>query len=233
MAKAIVLNEDNGVVYASSRQVAKDFGKRHDHTLESVRDIIKNLSPENSGVRIDEYFIESQYVSRGKKYVEYRLTKDGFLLLAMGFTGVKALEFKMDYINQFKLMEAQLREIDSKINVHGNLSDDDYAEIKFKTAQRLRKAFLNSQDIFKDYERFVAYSTKTMSVKKRNTRLDQIVDTLKVREEGLYREKQKGYRAERENINELVEIILRDINEMNKRSYGTKLGYAKNKKSDS
>lgn len=40
----------------------------------------------------------------------YIMNRDGFSLLAMGFTGKKALEWKLKYINAFNEMERQLRE---------------------------------------------------------------------------------------------------------------------------
>jgi Rha family phage regulatory protein len=229
MGKIISLSTENGVVFATSRQVAEDFGREHKDVLESVRGIIKNLTTENTAMKFDRYFIEGTYTSRGKMYPEYKLTKDGFTLLAMGFTGVKALQFKIDYINKFNEMEWQLKEIDTKMNENGELTEGEYSDIKFSTVYRVKNTFLDSQDIFKDYERFTTYSRKTMDVKLRNTRLEQIIETLKSREDMLYRTKQKGYRAERENIIELTEEILRDINEMNKRSYGQKLGHANRK----
>lgn len=84
MENVIKLIVDNDKVYASSREVADNFDKRHDHVLESIRDIIKNFTPEKSGVKLQDYFIESTYIVRGKQYPEYRLTKDGFTLLATG-----------------------------------------------------------------------------------------------------------------------------------------------------
>lgn len=226
MGKVVKLFKEDGVVYATSRQIAEDFEKRHDHVLESIRDIIKNFTPENS---VAKYFIEDTFSNRGKEYPEFKLTKDGFTLLAMGFTGSKALQFKIDYINMFNEMESQLEEVDTVMNEKGELSEEEYAEIKFSTVYRVKKTFMDSQDIFRDYNRFTAYSRRTMDTKMRNTRLNQIIEVLKDREDELYRTKQKGYRAERENIIELTEEILRDINELNNRSYGQRLGWINRK----
>lgn len=226
--KIIKLLTENGKVYATSKSIAEDFGKEHDDVLGSIRDLIKNLITENIGVK--DYFVESDYInSRNRKYPMYKLTKDGFTLLAMGFTGAKALKFKIDYINKFNEMEAQLQEIDNVMNTKGELSEDEYAEVKFSTAYRVKNTFLDSSDIFKDYERFTIYSRKIMDTKKRVKRLNQIIEALKTREDNLYINKTKGYRAERENIIELKEEILKDINELNNRSYGQKLGYANRK----
>lgn len=56
-------------------------------------------------------FIESSYKAPGnrKSYKCYELTRDGFCLLVMGFTGQKALEWKLKYIEAFNQMEQQLR----------------------------------------------------------------------------------------------------------------------------
>ncbi|MDC2866528.1 Rha family transcriptional regulator [Bacillus sp. BP-3] len=223
MANVVNLFCENGVVLATSRQIAKDFGKEHFNVTRDIENLLKNEPLKNEGLK---YFIPSSFVHRGNEYKEYKLTKDGFTLLAMGFTGAKALQFKIDYINEFNSMEAQLKEIDEVMNTKGEFSEEEYSKIKFSTAQRVRKAFIESVDIFKDYDRFVSYSQKALTKKKREKRLNQIIEALKTREDNLYRYKQKGYRTERENIIELTEEILRDITELNKRSYGQKLRHA-------
>jgi len=104
MSKIInILNQD-GQLVVTSRQVAGDFEKEHKHVLESIR----NLIAENSAVK--NMIIESYYEVRGKQYPEYLLTRDGFSLLVMGFTGAKALQWKLKYIEAFNKMEQALRE---------------------------------------------------------------------------------------------------------------------------
>lgn len=70
---------------------------------------IRNLVAENSAAK--SLFIESAYENRGKSYPEYLLTRDGFSLLVMGFTGSKALEWKLKYIQAFGEMEKELRRL--------------------------------------------------------------------------------------------------------------------------
>ncbi|NRT32630.1 Rha family phage regulatory protein [Clostridium beijerinckii] len=224
--KIIKLFTENGKVYATSREVAKDFEKEHYNVTRDIENLLKIDPLKNEGLK---YFIPCTYIHRGNEYKQYKLTKDGFTLLAMGFTGSRAIQFKIDYIHKFNEMELQLQEIDNVMNTKGELSEDEYAEVKFSTAYRVKNTFLDSSDIFKDYERFTVYSRKTMDTKKRVKRLNQIIEALKTREDNLYINKTKGYRAERENIIELKEEILRDINELNNRSYGQKLGYANRK----
>lgn len=94
---------NNNQVVVSSRQVADNFGKDHKHVLEGVRTI---LAAENSATK---FFRQSTFENRGKQYPEYLMNRDGFSLLVMGFTGEKALEWKVKYINAFNAMEQELR----------------------------------------------------------------------------------------------------------------------------
>ena len=94
---------NNNQVVVSSRQVAENFGKDHKHVLEGVRTI---LAAENSATK---FFRQSTFENRGKQYPEYLMNRDGFSLLVMGFTGEKALEWKVKYINAFNAMEQELR----------------------------------------------------------------------------------------------------------------------------
>lgn len=100
----IVIANTNGQLTVSSLQVATNFGKRHCDVLESI----ENLKTENSVLK--NMFIESTYKVEGnnKTYKCYDITRDGFSLLVMGFTGKKALEWKLKYIEAFNAMEQKL-----------------------------------------------------------------------------------------------------------------------------
>ncbi|MBN3437823.1 phage regulatory protein [Clostridium botulinum] len=95
-------NTEKGVL-VSSRIIANKFNKEHKDILEKIR----NLVAENSAVK--NMVIESSYKNRGKKYKEYLLTRDGFSLLVMGFTGKKALDWKLKYIEAFNKMEEYIK----------------------------------------------------------------------------------------------------------------------------
>lgn len=110
----IIVNNRDGKLTVSSLQVATDFGKQHKHVLETI----ENIKAENSAVT--KMFIESAYkAGTGKSYKCYDITRDGFSLLVMGFTGKKALEWKLKYIEAFNAMEQQL------YNNYKQLSFDD------------------------------------------------------------------------------------------------------------
>lgn len=101
----IILSTQNGEPVASSRQIAENFGKEHKDTLESIRQI---LAAENSATK--SMFYETTFENRGKQYPMYLMNRDGFTLLAMGFTGKAALEWKLKYIAAFNKMEKKLSE---------------------------------------------------------------------------------------------------------------------------
>jgi len=87
----------------NSREVAEHFEKQHKVVLKSI----KNLMAQNGAVKT--MFTESEYISeRGRLEKEYSMNRDGFSLLVMGFTGKKALEWKLDYIKAFNFMEKEL-----------------------------------------------------------------------------------------------------------------------------
>ena len=92
-----------GHVTTTSQQVAQHFGKRHDTVLRAIANL--DCSPEFTA----RNFAASEYTdSTGRKLPAYRLTRDGFVFLAMGFTGKDAAQWKEAYINAFNRMEAEL-----------------------------------------------------------------------------------------------------------------------------
>ena len=115
----IILTEKNGQVLASSREVAERFGKSHGSVLKTICGETRNGKHINglcdeilaSGNPLTKYFIKSTYINRGKEYPEYLMTRDGFSLLAMGFTGKEAVEWKLKYIDAFNQMEEKLKSV--------------------------------------------------------------------------------------------------------------------------
>ena len=93
-----------GQITATSLQVAAHFGKRHPDVLRAIRklEVSEEFSRCNFAPR--DYFDE-----RGKVQPMYDITRDGFALLAMGFTGKEAMRWKLAYITTFNAMEAKLR----------------------------------------------------------------------------------------------------------------------------
>ena len=94
----------DGQPTATSLQVAEHFGKRHPDVLRAIRklEVSEEFSRCNFAPR--DYFDE-----RGKVQPMYDITRDGFAMLAMGFTGKEAVRWKEAYISTFNAMEAKLR----------------------------------------------------------------------------------------------------------------------------
>lgn len=113
----IILQNKDGQVLVSSRDIAEKFGKQHSSVLKTIYgenrkgNHVEGLSDEilASGNPLTKYFIESSYVNRGKDYKECLMTRDGFSLVVMGFTGKEATEWKLKYINAFNKMEEELK----------------------------------------------------------------------------------------------------------------------------
>ena len=102
--KDVVIKRIDGELVVTSRQIAEDFDKRHADVIEKIEELIKT---ENSVMTM---FIESSYkAGTGKSYKEYLITRDGFSLLVMGFTGSRALQWKIKYIEAFNKMEQALK----------------------------------------------------------------------------------------------------------------------------
>ena len=114
----IILSTQNGEPVASSREVAKRFGKNHRDVLRAIEDILegvrkiaqtpKDITAQNCAVT--QMFFKSEYThpQNHQKYPMYLMNRDGFSLLAVGFTGKEAGQWKLKYISAFNAMEKQL-----------------------------------------------------------------------------------------------------------------------------
>lgn len=96
----------DGHVFANSRDVAAFFRKEVKHVHEAIRNLIAK-EPSTVSAFFRPFKIKDL---SGESIHHYEMNRDGFTLLAMGFTGKKALEFKVRYIAAFNAMEAKLKE---------------------------------------------------------------------------------------------------------------------------
>lgn len=89
----------------TSLAIANHFGKRHDHVMRSIKELMDNCPKEftapNFGV--SEYMDDT-----GRTLPMFTVYFDGFILLVMGYTGKKALAMKLAYIAAFNAMREQL-----------------------------------------------------------------------------------------------------------------------------
>lgn len=101
----LVLSE--GRFVCDSRDIAVHFGKQHKNVLRDIDKVLEELGEfgrlnfEPSSYRNDQNKVQRAFL----------LTRDGFTILAMGFTGAEAMAWKVKYIDAFNLMEDELRRI--------------------------------------------------------------------------------------------------------------------------
>lgn len=138
--KDVVIKKIDGELVVTSRQVAEDFEKEHKNVLQTIN----NLVAENSAVK--NMIIESTYENRGKYYPEYLLTRDGFSLLVMGFTGSRALQWKLKYIEAFNKMEQAIKRQVKQ------LSTEEMLELQFRYAKEVKEEVKELRDDFTEYK---------------------------------------------------------------------------------
>lgn len=103
----IVYRGESNQPLTNSKLVAEVFGKEHKHVREAIKKLLTTV--ENSTVH--QMFSESTYLNeQNKEQPMFIMNQDGFTLLAMGFNGKKAMEFKLKYIEAFNAMKRQIEQ---------------------------------------------------------------------------------------------------------------------------
>lgn len=103
MNDLVIMRDQQAVT--TSLKVAEVFEKNHRDVMKSIR----NLTAQNFAVL--KMFVEGKYTnSQNKQQPMFYMNRDGFTILAMGFTGSKVMEFKLKYIEAFNRMEQALKE---------------------------------------------------------------------------------------------------------------------------
>lgn len=113
----IILKEINGEILTSSRDVADRFKKKHAEVMYAIEGRVDSSGKvKNNGLlmsgnsQLSNLFNKVEYLdSMNRTKYEYLMNRDGFSLLAMGFTGKEALEWKLKYIEAFNKMEDALK----------------------------------------------------------------------------------------------------------------------------
>lgn len=109
MNNLVQFNEEHNCGTTTSLKIAEKFNRQHKTVLAAINDL------EIPQEFIEQNFLPYSYIAKnGKANPAYEITFDGFTLLAMGFTGKKAMEFKVKYIKAFRAMEAELRKRQDK-----------------------------------------------------------------------------------------------------------------------
>ena len=150
MKELLVTNE----MTTTSLIIAECFGKSHKNVLQSI----ENLKCSEEFSRLN--FQPSDFInSRGKTYRGYSITRDGFSMLVMGFTGEKAMKWKESFLKAFNAMERELlktkQNIDWKAarlqskNIRKNTTDTIQEFIEYATNQGSKNAKMYYANITK------------------------------------------------------------------------------------
>jgi len=136
-----LINIKNDEAVTTSLKVAEAFGKRHDKLLHEIErmygELTEDNSPQNGGAK---FFRKGTYTNRGRKYPMYYMNRDGFSLLVMGFTGKKALEWKLKYIEAFNQMESYINFRKADIQIQKNSMHFLHDNLEMPTTKDYMKA---------------------------------------------------------------------------------------------
>lgn len=110
MSNAVIINNcevvfevANGEAFTTSLNVAEVFDKQHKHILAKIGEFPQDIF-NGSNFRLVEYKDK-----KGESRPYYKISKDGFVLLAMSFTGERFYKFKVAYINAFNRMADEIK----------------------------------------------------------------------------------------------------------------------------
>lgn len=123
--ETLLVGREGDRVFTTSLKVAEHFHKRHTHVLRAIENLLTDLQSDcanlhsqteggrpNFGLTSDFGRLNFEPASAPDRWNRqqpiYRLSHDGFALVAMGFTGKEALKWKIDFLSAFRAMEEQI-----------------------------------------------------------------------------------------------------------------------------
>ena len=99
----VTFESNEGKIFTDSLAVARVFEKGHKNVIRSIENL-----PEDDFSQLN-FEPAEYYDAQGKPRKMYKMTRDGFMMIAMGFTGEKAYEWKKQYIAAFNRLESYYR----------------------------------------------------------------------------------------------------------------------------
>ena len=146
MNELVIMHDQQAVT--TSLILAEAFEKEHKNVIRVIETKIGELKIEQSS----KMFSKGEYTnSQNKQQPMYYLNRDGFTFIAMGFTGKKADEFKLKYIEAFNRMEEQIR--NQSLQVLNQSTDDlKRANLLYKIANLTSDEELKEESLKSSYE---------------------------------------------------------------------------------
>lgn len=146
MKNLIVINDQevnfevvDGEVFTTSLDIAAVFEKRHADIISKIAELPADDFNERN------FSLVKYQDQKGEFRPMYKITRDGFSLLVMGFTGEKAYKWKIEFINAFNKMEAIIK--------NGGIANDKFTQIltalseKSTEADRFRQKYYESLEL--------------------------------------------------------------------------------------
>jgi len=155
----------NNRAITSSRRVAFKFKKQHKNVLRDIEHL--HCSEEFRKLNFEpvEYIDE-----KGEKRPEFRMTRDGFVFLVMGFTGKEAAKFKEEYIDQFNRQEEEIRRLSVPV---AKSEDEKILDVIHLLTERISNQVLlleqkneqlvKAQEVIKEQAPVVEYANTVLS----------------------------------------------------------------------
>ena len=154
----------------TSLQVAEAFGKRHDNVLADIRKIIE---ADDDGFALLN-FQECTYTNENNREMPmYVMSKDGFVLLVMGYTGAEAMRMKKSYIARFNEMEKALQanaptSLPEALRAYANILEEN------ELIRRQRDEAVRTKAWISDKKTATAMATASVAVRKVNALEDEL-----------------------------------------------------------
>lgn len=121
----IEIFEKNEQFWTTSLDVAEKFGKQHKHVLRDIR----NLECQDKDFYRSNFGPITREVQGGQSEY-YIISRDGFSILAMGFTGKEAIQWKIKFLKAFKLMEEGIEELRKRLLQKERQVNKEYKQLK-------------------------------------------------------------------------------------------------------
>lgn len=159
-----LVQTQNGQVVTTSLLVAWKFKKEHRNVMASIREI---LAAENQAVK--EWFIESEYTNeRNQTHPMYIMNRDGFDLLVMGFTGKKAMQYKIEYIQEFNRREKEIERL--------SVSNDTILNLMKTDSDTLRMMLVHQERTYEIAKQHVEHEEKINQHEERLSKIEMLHD---------------------------------------------------------
>lgn len=127
METPLVYKTKKGNEATNSVLVAYKFEKRHDHVIRDIRRVMQDVETANASlpkgggiepVPVDQLFAEIKYIDgQGREQPGFQISQKGFQILAMRFTGAKALAFQFEFLAAFERLHSENEQLKRQVNV--------------------------------------------------------------------------------------------------------------------